>query len=193
MKRKFICVIATLILIAVLVACLVGCVPSRPDKFIKKLLYVDSWGLIGYDIDGEVVSVVARDKNMVYTKGTKLIQYYIYSKTAVEIYIYREDKWTYNLITDESSVKKYNDAMVKTPIDVSDAIDLNYIADDFTNKFEKKGGKWIERSTDPATLYIKSGKMFYEKGDDIYAYVFDYDIKLPKEAKQAKADTINKG
>jgi len=42
MKRKINILIAVLILTASLLCCLVACVPSRPDKFLQKIMNVDS-------------------------------------------------------------------------------------------------------------------------------------------------------
>ena len=194
MKKRIAYLISILLLLVVLVTGLIGCVPSRPDKFLKKIFIAEKWQVIEYNIDNSVSKIFIRDKNVSYAKGAKSEQYVIYTKTAVEIYSYTtsSDAWSYQLYTNEDEIKQLIDGQMNSPEFIIDSPDLRYIATDFTTKYSKKDGKWYELSTNPACVYVKGQKLYYEKGDRKIEYALTGKVKISDEALQAKADAIAK-
>lgn len=193
MKKRIIYLATSLILIVVLAIGLIGCVPSRPDKFLQKIFIAESWSVIEYDIDGSVTKIVIRDKNSRYVKGSLNEQYVVYTREAVEIYTYGNEVWSYKVYTEPKDVEEWTKNQIYTPLDIVGTPDLRYFATDFKTKFSKKDGKWVELSTNPATFYVKGQKLYYEKGDRKIEYSLKGNVKISDEALQAKNNAISKG
>ncbi len=193
MKKRIAYLTTILIMIVLLTMGLVGCVPSRPDKFLQKIFIAESWSVIEYDIDGSVTKMNIRDKNTRYAKGTKTEQYVIYTREAVEMYTYSNEKWSYKLYTEQKDVEEWTKNQIYSPLDIVGTPDLRYFATDFKTKFSKKDGKWVELSTNPAIFYIKGQKLYYEKGDRKIEYSLKGNVKISDEALTAKNNAISKG
>lgn len=193
MKKRITYLTTILIMIVLLTMGLVGCVPSRPDKFLQKIFIAESWSVIEYDIDGSVTKMNIRDKNTRYAKGTKTEQYVIYTREAVEMYTYSNEKWSYKLYTEQKDVEEWTKNQIYSPLDIVGTPDLRYFATDFKTKFSKKDGKWVELSTNPAIFYIKGQKLYYEKGDRKIEYSLKGNVKISDEALTAKNNAISKG
>lgn len=193
MKKRIAYLTTILIMIVLLTMGLVGCVPSRPDKFLQKIFIAESWSVIEYDIDGSVTKMNIRDKNTRYAKGTKTEQYVIYTREAVEMYTYTNEKWSYKLYTEQKDVEEWTKNQIYSPLDIVGTPDLKYFATDFKTKFSKKDGKWVELSTNPAIFYIKGQKLYYEKGDRKIEYSLKGNVKISDEALTAKNNAISKG
>lgn len=192
MKRKINILIALLLLIVSLLCCLVACVPSRPDKFVQKIMHTDYWAILKKYGDKDVSSYVARNKNIYWSK-TEIAEYiWIFGKNQAEMYSYDKTSWQYKVIKEQSEINELRNSLVQTPKDYSDINKLNvdYVTNNFTEKYEKKEGKWYEKNTQPACLYVKGKILYYEINSATLMYVIDYKIQIPKEAKQAKANAL---
>lgn len=192
MKRKINILIAVLILIASLLCCLVACVPSRPDKFVQKIMSVDNWAVLVKYGDQDYSKYVARNKNVYWSKTTVAEFFWIFKKNEVEMYSYADKVWTYKVTKDQSEIDELRNSLVQNPKDISELNKLNfdYVTTDFNDKYEKKNGKWYQRNTQPACLYVKGKSLYYEINTTTLRYVIDYHISLPDAAKQAKADSL---
>ena len=71
MKKKIYFIITIFILSVILCTALVGCAPSRPDRYITQLLASENWGVFFYNENGEETSVIARNGNMRMDIGVK--------------------------------------------------------------------------------------------------------------------------
>ena len=163
MKKRITYLTTILIMIVLLTMGLVGCVPSRPDKFLQKIFIAESWSVIEYDIDGSVTKMNIRDKNTRYAKGTKTEQYVIYTREAVEMYTYSNEKWSYKLYTEQKDVEEWTKNQIYSPLDIVGTPDLRYFATDFKTKFSKKDGKWVELSTTQLSFISKDKNCIMKK------------------------------
>ena len=84
MKRKINILIAVLILIATLLCCLVACVPSRPDKFLQKIMNVDNWAVLVKYGDKDYSKYVGRNKNVYWSKTTNAELFWIFKKMRLK-------------------------------------------------------------------------------------------------------------
>ncbi len=192
MKRKIYFIITILILSVILCTALVGCAPSRPDRYITQLLASENWGVFFYNENGEETSVIARNGNMRMDIGVKGSTCLVIGKTAVEVYRFEDNVWSYQVVVDKDKVQLFKEQVLNgnaNNLDVT-APDLLYIQNDFESKFEKINGKWYERNTKPACVYTKNNCLIYEKNNKTTKYKMGYKIVLPKEAKQAKKDAL---
>lgn len=192
MKRKINILIAVLILIASLLCCLVACVPSRPDKFLQKIMNVDNWAVLVKYGDKDYSKYVGRNKNVYWSKTTNAELFWIFKKNEAEMYSFSDEVWTYKVVKDQAQIDELRNSLVQNPKDISELNKLNfdYVINDFNNKFEKKDGKWYERNTQPACLYVKGKSLYYEINTTTLRYVIDYNITIPDAAKQAKTDSL---
>ena len=143
MKRKINILIAVLILIASLLCCLVACVPSRPDKFLQKIMNVDNWAVLVKYGDKDYSKYVARNKNIYWSKTTNAELFWIFKKNEAEMYSFSDEVWTYKVVKDQAQIDELRNSLVQNPKDISELNKLNfdYVINDFNNKFEKKDGK----------------------------------------------------
>ncbi len=196
MKKKALIIITILIVCVAVAVTLVGCVPSRPDRFVTKLLAAEKWAVTFKDCEGNITSINAINGNMRMDKAKDNQTFYVVGKTFVEMYRFQDETWTYECIVDESQVatlrKSILDGDASTLVINPNAPDLKYIQKDFESKYERRDGRWYERNTMPASLQIKGSSMIYEKYDTTATYTIGYKITLPKEAKQAKKDATSK-
>ncbi len=195
MRKKYVIVITSLIIILILSMGLVGCIPSRPDKFVVRLLASEKWGIISINDKGVETSVIARNGNMRMDIGAKGSTCLVAGKNAIEMYRFENEVWTYEIIKKADQVELLRKEILNSNVidsNVVDGLDLKYVRDDFETKYEKIDGKWYERNTMPASLYVKGSSLVYEKNSKIVKYIINYKIELPPEAKQAKKDYLNK-
>lgn len=192
MKKKSLLLITIVVLCVVIAASLVGCAPSRPDRFVTKLLASEKWAAIFKNEDGKITSINAINGNMRMDKTVDNQTFYVVGKNFVELYRYQDEVWAYECVVDESQVEAFRksilDGDASTLVINPNAPDLKYIQKDFDSKYERRDGRWYERNTMPASLQIKGNSMIYEKYNLTTTYTLGYKITLPNEAKQAKKD-----
>lgn len=192
MRKKILYLLSIVILAVALCVALVGCAPSRPDRFIEKLLSMEKWSIEVTNSKGETVSINARNKNLFWDMGTSAQTYTLIDKEAVEIYRYKDGVWTYTFVNDAETVKTYRKRLEESASDVylPNGPDLKEVKKDFLDKYRKTDGKWYEINTNPAYFYVKGDKLIYKKYDNTISYILGSKISIPKEAKKAKEDAI---
>lgn len=190
MKKKIAFVCLTIVLAMVLSATLVCCTPSRPDLFIQEILASERWGVFITNKNGDAIETIARNGD-VHFDGVKTKHFYRrLTKTGVEQFTYTisSESWSFTFFKDgdagTAEVKKIiTDSTAN--ITTNGAPDISSIMVDFNNKYERRDGKWYERNTQPASLYVKGNKLIYEKNNLIVTYVLGYKFKIPSEAFDA--------
>lgn len=191
MKKRLTLVIAIIMIILTTAICLVGCAPSRPDKFVERLLVSNNWGVTMFNSKGEQIGLEARNGSLRYSYGVKASQYILVGKTLVETFKYTNSsgEWSYTMTDDKDSVDQLRTSILNSnpsEITYSNGLDLKYIKNDFLTKFEKKNGKWYEKNTMPACLYVKGNSLYYEKNDMLVILTMGFNLTLPKEALQSR-------
>lgn len=171
----------------IICACLAGCVPSRPDKYILKWAESENRAIkmdkteIG--IDGNKIISKIDDKNQIIYEETK---------DKVNVYICTNGTWTAKSMTLEEAKQDegYQDA--KDEIKIDDEDKKTFI-DEFEKNFEKKDGWWTMKGENPfGSLQMKvDGKELVVKITaagatlEMRPLVLNYKISIPKEAKDA--------
>lgn len=193
MKKKLVLVVAIVLIAITACACLVGCVPNRPDKYIgswissKHKAAVVDLGILGkteFGIDGTKLQAKAGDKLLVIfeEKGDKL-----------NMYVKTGDTWTASSITVEDAKKDKNGAyyeQIKKALNSDDAKEsYKTMQEKFTELYEEKDGWWSLKA-DPTGLTPamkvdgKELKMKTALGESTMM-ILDYKITIPSEAKAA--------
>ena len=133
MKKKIYFIITIFILSVILCTVLVGCAPSRPDRYITQLLASENWGVFFYNENGEETSVIARNGNMRMDIGVKGSTCLVIGKTAVEVYRFEDNVWSYQVVVDKDKVQLFKEQVLNgnaNNLDVT-APDLLYTTSPF--------------------------------------------------------------
>lgn len=189
MKKKLLSLtIFVITLISCSICLLAGCMPSRPDKFIQKLLVSTNWGIV-QENDKGVTSIDARNGRIAWSKGINGETYWVLSKDekSVEVYRYEKGAWKYSITNSGTDLDQLKTVFKTNATSISvDNVNLLDVCKNFTDKYEHRDGKWYERNTQPASFYVKGSQLIYEKGNKKATYVVGYKVEISKEAKAAK-------
>ena len=190
MKKKLVLVVAMILVAITACACLAGCVPNRPDKFLAAFIKSDHKGIVTGEaetgIDGNKIIVKVNDKNQTIYEETK---------DKLNIYICIAGNWTAESIAIDKVDNDYKE-LKESMTSEETPEQLKAISENFEENFEKdKEGWWKLKSklADVAGMEFKiegnemltKVKVIGLEGELSTQYVLNFKISIPKEAKEA--------
>lgn len=188
MKKKLVLVVAVVLIAITACACLVGCVPNRPDKFAGAWLTSKHKALViagmEFGIDGSKLQAKISDNLLVIfeEKGDNL-----------NMYVKTGDAWTAKGITVEEAKEDENGKYyekIKESLNSDEAKQTaETLQEKFTELYEEKDGWWSLKNdptgltgamkVDGNDLKVKVGKI------ETTTMILNYKISIPSEAKAA--------
>ena len=188
MKKKLVLVVAVILVAITACACLVWCVPNRPDKFAGAWLTSKHKaavvGTMEFGIDGSKLQAKISDNLLVIfeEKGSDL-----------NMYVKTGETWTASSITvekakDDANGKYYE--QIKEMLNSDEAKETaEKLQEKFTELYEEKDGWWSLKA-DPTGL---TGAMKVDgnelkvkiAGVEATTMILNYKINIPSEAKAA--------
>lgn len=186
MKKKLVLVVAIALIAITACACLVGCVPNRPDKFIATWLTSDKKGVqigenVVFGIYGDKMIAKADDNNQTIfeAKGDK---FNVYTCTA----------GTWNAVSMTKEEAEKNDSYKEMQSYLKDNEDVQKVAEslkkDFEENFEKDKDGWYNMKTlNLVSAKVDGGKMAMKlAGVELpFKLTLNQKITIPSEAKAA--------
>ena len=141
MKKKLVLVVAMILVAITACACLAGCVPNRPDKFLAAFIKSDHKGIVTGEaetgIDGNKIIVKVNDKNQTIYEETK---------DKLNIYICIAGNWTAESIAIDKVDNDYKE-LKESMTSEETPEQLKAISENFEENFEKdKEGWWKLKS-----------------------------------------------
>lgn len=188
MKKKLVLIVAVVLIAITACACLAGCVPNRPDKFVGAWITSKHKAIVilgmEYGIDGSKLQAKISDDLLVIfeEKGNDL-----------NMYVKAGDNWSASSITVEDAKKDTNGKYyekIKESLNSDEAKEsAKKIQENFTELYEEKDGWWSLKS-DPTGLtgaMKVDGNDFKVKfaGVESTTMILNYKISIPAEAKAA--------
>ncbi len=188
MKKKLVLIVAVVLIAITACACLAGCVPNRPDRYMGTWLTSKHKALVvagmEFGIDGSKLQAKISDDLLVIfeEKGDSL-----------NMYVKAGDNWTASSITVEDAKKDTNGKyyeQIKEALNSDEAKETaERIQEKFTELYEEKDGWWSLKS-DPTGLtgaMKVDGNDFKVKvaGVETTTMILNYKISIPAEAKAA--------
>ena len=188
MKKKLV-IVATLLLVVILsISMLVGCTPNNPGEYLVKWLESDKLSMTG-TFGGEEMTVII-DGNKAYTNMEGIETYVVLEDKYAERYTKIADKWTYEKVEDEESLKEAQDIFSKESrkqLIEELGLSTENIKDEFDKAFEKKDGAWYDKETGLVKIEISKGDMIVSMGKMLsLTYSLSGKVSIPSEAKDAK-------
>lgn len=182
MKKKLVLVVAIVLVAITACACLAGCVPSRPDKF------VESWAKSGnkamvvmgqeIGINGNKIIVKTNDENMII---------YEEKSDSLNVYTCALGKWTaVSIEMTKEEAKQYKELKEGFKSDKVDGFET--VQNDFEKNFEKKDGKWVGKGLLAAVSFEINGNELSMSTIGVelpMKLILNYKISIPAEAKAA--------
>ena len=185
MKKKF--VIMAIMIVAVLsILMLSGCVPSKPDEFLTKLVETDECTIVLGE--GENGSTYTFDGNKVSYKSLKEETYLVYDKDYVKKYT-KLDKgqWTYEKIEDKSIIETLDPKKQKEDLIKKGGLYTENISEQFNANYVKKDKAWFDKATGKNKVEISKGSLVVYSGKDrAYTYILKGYVIIPSDALQAE-------
>lgn len=192
MKKKLVLVVAMILVAITACACLAGCVPNRPDKFIGAWLTSEHKGMsyeaLGVEtrmgIDGGKMEVKIGDTIHVIfeEKGT---EFNMYSYTTLT-------GWVAVSISKEEAEKNNYYEQLQDALNSEEAKEImEKEMEAFDKNFEKKDGWWTAKAANELGVVIaykiEGNTMISKVGDKESGskMILNYKISIPKEAKEA--------
>lgn len=204
MKKRSILVVMLIVVAVIACACLVACDPknpdnagnqggtevdiTRPDEFIK--VWNESKSKAIRTQVGPYNVVTAVDENIVMQRvvgQAEIIFETVADKVNYYIYQNYNNEWSAEIMTKEEAEK--NDAYVNIKLNLSSGAGMNF--QDFDKNFKKDSEGWWTYENNGIVKKMKvdgkelNYKIISGNATQEMAYILDYKIEIPQEAKDA--------
>lgn len=184
MKKKLVLVVAVVLIAITACACLAGCVPNRPDKFVGNWVISDKKGIESGDttfgISGNKMITKLNDENQT-----------IYEDKGTEFNVYTcvAGNWTAVSLSKAEAEKQADYKSIKAAMEDEKVQEvIEYIQKKFEENFEKdKDGWWNMTPINLASAKVENGKMSMKLAtiELPFKLILNYRISIPSEAKKA--------
>ena len=184
MKKKLVLVVAVVLIAITACACLAGCVPNRPDKFVGNWVISDKKGIESGDTTfgisgGKLIMKLNDDNQTIFEeKGT---EFNVYTCTA--------GTWNAVSMSKEEAEKNDNYKKIKEALENEKVQEvIGYLEESFEDNFEKdKEGWWNMKKLNLASAKVEGGKMSMKLlGVELpFKLILNYRISILSEAKKA--------